>query len=486
MKRLDYAALSALPAAVERPRRTAPPSIGIVHFGPGAFHRAHQASYIDTLLDHDPRWGIAAVSLRSDAAVAGLAVQQGLYTIAVRDAVSVNRVVGAHGTWLGPRDSDAIAALLADPAIGLVTMTVTEKGYCLAPDGTLDRNHPDIVHDLRGMGPPRSVIGWLVAGLAARRARGVMPFVPMPCDNLAANGTKLQAALVAFASVGDPELAAWIANAVRVPSTMVDSITPATDSGVIADVRHALGCIDTIPVQREAFLQWVIEDIGPNGGPDLASAGAIVTHDLGGYERAKLRILNGAHSTLAYAGLLRGHATVAEAMGDAALAGFVEAMLRTDVIPVLAPVAGLDLESYRQDVFARFRNPAIAHRLDQIAQDGSQKLPYRLADTIDANRRAGRLPLLAAGSMGCWVAFALQRLRDGVALVDPRAGLLAEAASGADVATFVDRLAERGIGLPMRWRGDAPLITAITAAAEAAFVGATDLIFSDVSTREGH
>lgn len=477
MTRLDYTALRSLPADVMRPHRAAPPAIGIVHFGPGAFHRAHQASYIDTLLDHDPRWGIAAVALRSNAAVAGLAAQQGLYTIAVRDAVCVNRVVGAHGIWLGPNDSDRIAALLADPAIAMVTMTVTEKGYCLAPDGTLDRNHPDIIHDLRGAGPPRSVIGWLVAGLATRRAQGNVPFVPMPCDNLAANGAKLHAALIAFAEARDTHLAAWIAGEVRVPSTMVDSITPASDSGLVADVERSLGCADAIPVQREAFLQWVIEDIGPNAGPDLASVGAVITSDPGGYERAKLRILNGAHSALAYAGLLRGHASVAEAMADAELANAVDAMVRTDIAPMLPPVSGLDLADYRRAVFTRFRNPVIIHRLDQIAQDGTQKLPYRLGDTIDANRRVGRMPVLAIDAVGCWVAFLLQRLRAGVPVIDPVASALADAASGADVGRFVERLAAQGLGLARRWRDDPALMAAITASATAAHDGAWQRLF---------
>ncbi len=482
MKRLDYRALKALPADVQRPRRTAPPKIGVVHFGPGAFHRAHQASYFDTVLDHDPRWGIAAVALRSNATAAELSTQQGLYTIAVRDAACTNRVVGAHGAWLGPNNGNHITALLANPAIGLVTMTVTEKGYCLAPDGTLDLTHPDVAHDLGGAGLPRSVIGWLVAGLAERRARGTAPFVPMPCDNLAANGAKLHAALVAFAGARAPELAAWIAGEVRVPSTMVDSITPASDQGLLAEVQAALGCADAIPVQREAFVQWVIEDVGPNAGPDLASAGAIVTGDPGGYERAKLRILNGAHSMLAYAGLLRGHTSVAEAMADPFLADTVDAMIRTDITPMLPRVSGLDLDAYSRAILARFRNPAMVHRLDQIAQDGTQKLAYRLGDTIDANRRAGKMPMLAIGAVGCWVAFVLARVRGGVPVIDPHALALQEALSGADLRIFVHRLADRGLGLSPLWRDDQALMDAIVAASLAAHDGALHRVMRHSTT----
>lgn len=477
MNRLDYAALAGLPDAILRPRRAAPPQIGMVHFGPGAFHRAHQASYIDALLDHDPRWGIAAVALRSADTIAALAAQQGLYTIAERDAVPRYRVVGAHGAWLGPNDTSAVGTLLADPAIGLVTTTVTEKGYCLRPDGTLDVAHRDIVHDLAGSGPPRSVIGWIVAGLAARRPAGIAPFTPMPCDNLAGNGAKLHAALVAFAGARDADLAAWIAGEVRVPSTMVDSITPASDATLHADIDGVLGITDAIPVQRESFVAWVIEDVGLTHGPDLASVGAIVTPDPAGHERAKLRILNGAHSTLAYAGLLRGHHSVAEAMSDTALAAFVDAMIRADIAPALPAVAGLDLDLYRRTVLGRFRNPAIVHRLDQIAQDGTQKLPYRLVDTIDANRRAGRMPQHVAAAIGCWVAFVLTRERRGVAIVDPAAQALTAAASDADPARFIARLIDQALVFPTAWRDDLPLVSAIAAAAQAAIDGHWPRVF---------
>ncbi|HVF93434.1 MAG TPA: mannitol dehydrogenase family protein, partial [Sphingomonas sp.] len=350
MTRLSNATLAQVPAALRPRRDTGVDAVGIVHFGPGAFHRAHQADYVDRVLDHDPRWGIAAVSLRTRGTIDALAAQDGLYTLAIRDAASSMRVVAAHRRFLGPDDAAQTHRLLADPAVGLVTTTVTEKGYCLAADGTLDLDHADIVHDLAHGDVPRSVVGWIVAGLAARRTAGVEPFVPLPCDNLASNGAKLHAALVAFAGQRDGALADWIAGEVRVPSTMVDSITPASDEGLYADVASALAVEDRAAVQREAFTQWVIEDVGRPIGPDLAAAGAIVTDDVAGYEKAKLRILNGAHSTLAYAGLLRGHASVAEAMRDEPLAAFVDSMIKHDIMPMLPPVRGLDLDSYRAAV----------------------------------------------------------------------------------------------------------------------------------------
>jgi fructuronate reductase len=466
VRRLSGSSLADLPLGLAR--KPAPSdAVGIVHFGPGAFHRAHQADYIDRVLDHDPRWGIAAVSLRTRGTIDALAAQDGLYTLAIRDAVSSMRIIAAHRRFLGPEDAAETHRLLADPAVALVTTTVTEKGYCLAPDGSLDLTHPDIVHDLANPAVPRSVIGWIVAGLNARRVAGAAPFVPLPCDNLANNGAKLHAALLAFAAARDRELADWIAAEVRVPSTMVDSITPASDSGLYADVAATLGVEDRAAVQRETFAHWVIEDIGRPLGPDLAAAGAIVTDDVAGYEKAKLRILNGAHSTLAYAGLLRGHLSVAAAMRDAALAGFVDAMIRRDIIPMLPATRGLDLDQYRAAVLDRFRNPAIVHRLDQIAQDGSQKLPYRLGDTLLANRAVGRIPGHVVAALGCWVAFIMRQSRAGTPIVDPAHDLATLAGDGS-AADVVDRLAAADIGMPRAVADDPALLAAIKTAAAAA------------------
>lgn len=465
MKRLSFASLSTLPGSVQSPKGRPVGGVGIVHFGPGAFHRAHQAAYVNDLLMHDPRWGIAAVSMRTRGTIDALAEQDGLYTLAIRDADPSLRVIGAHRRFLGPEDAAETHALLVDPAVALVTTTVTEKGYCLAGDGTLDMGHPDIVHDLAGTTVPRSVVGWIVAGLAARRAAGTTPFVPMPCDNLASNGAKLHAALVAFAGRTDAPLADWIAGEVRVPSTMVDSITPASDAALNADVAATLGVEDRAAVQRESFTQWVIEDIGRPLGPDLASVGATVTTDVGGYEKAKLRILNGAHSTLAYAGLLRGSSSVADAMRDPELAAFVDAMIVRDIIPMLPPVHGLDMQDYRAAVLQRFRNPVIVHRLDQIAQDGSQKLPYRLGDTLIANRRAGRMPTHVVAAFGAWTAFLIRRSRSGQPIVDPAGDRLAILASEGSAADIVARLADEALGIPREVLEDAELMATLGHAA---------------------
>lgn len=469
---LSRRTLDRLPEQVIRP--ATPTGIGIVHFGVSAFHRAHQAAYVDTLLRDDPRWGIAGVSLRSAGVVDALVAQDCLYTLAIRDAEPGLRVIGAHARLLGPGAGRETLALLARPAVALVTTTVTEKGYCLAPDGTLDVAHPDIAHDLAEPGDPRSVIGWIVAGLSARREAGVAPFTPMPCDNLAANGTKLHAALVAFARRRDAALADWIESEVRVPATMVDAITPATDAALVAAVTEELGVRDRVPVQREAFAQWVIEDIGCPIGPDLASAGAIVTGDVAGFERAKLRILNGAHSTLAYAGLLRGATTVAAAMADAPLAGFVNALIKEDILPMVGLVPGLDLAEYAGAVLARFRNPAIVHRLDQIAQDGSQKLPYRLGDTLLANLGAARVPERTLAAVACWVAFVRARRE----VVDPAAAELARLGQAADVGEAVAGLARAGLGLPGELVERPDLIARIAAAVTAIERGEWPTVFA--------
>jgi fructuronate reductase len=404
---------------------------GIVHFGPGAFHRAHQADYVDRLLHQDPRWGIAAVSLRSAGTIDALRRQNGLYTLAILDAQTSFRTIGPHSMLLGPTDRERLRTQLRDPRVRIVTSTVTEKGYCLAADGTLDFGHSDIERDLTHPHHPVSLIGWLTLGLADRRAEGLPPFTPICCDNVSSNGKKLRDAIVAFAERVDLELARWIAGEAPFPETMVDSITPATDDRLRSLVREATGVDDAVPVSREAFAQWVIEDALPEGAPDLASAGAILTSDVAAWERAKLRILNGAHSTLAYLGLLLGRETVADAMTDPALSEFVRALVGEDIVPTLEP-SPIDLRAYADATFARFRNPAIHHRLSQIAWDGSQKLPYRLLDTIQDSFARGRNADRLAMPVAAWILFVELQARSGNELVDPLAPTLKRAAATTD------------------------------------------------------
>jgi fructuronate reductase len=399
--------------------------VGIVHFGPGAFHRAHQADYIDRLLTGDPRWGIAAVSLRSAGTIEALRRQRGRYTLAILDRDPSYRPIAAHRAFFGPGDGHKVRAALADPAVRIVSSTVTEKGYCLAGDGTLDPAHPDIVHDLAEPEAPVSLIGWLTLGLRDRRSAGGAAFTPLCCDNMASNGKKLRAAVVAHAGRLDPDLARWIEGEVRFPDTMVDSITPAADDRLRRRVRDATGFDDEIPVAREAYAAWAIEDALPEGSPDLACVGAVLTGDVAGWERAKLRILNGAHSTLAYLGLLIGHETVADAMADSELARFVERLIRDDIAASLRP-SPLDLDAYAGDILERFRNPAIGHKLAQIAWDGSQKLPYRLLDAVADAMAAGRPVERLAVPVAGWMLFVQRQARAGADIVDPLAGKLRE------------------------------------------------------------
>jgi fructuronate reductase len=402
---------------------------GVVHFGPGAFHRAHQADYIDRLLHDDPRWGIAAVSLRSAGTIEALKAQDGFYTLAVLDAETSFRTIGAHNRFFGPGEGSALRQQLLDPAVRIVTSTVTEKGYCLAGDGTLDFVHPDIGHDLEHPQQPVSLIGWLTLGLADRRANGLPAFTPICCDNMASNGRKLRAAVIAFANRLDPELARWIEDDAVFPCTMVDSITPAPDERLRQLVCDSTGFDDAAPVSREAYTQWVIEDVLPDGSPDLGSVGVTLTADVAAWEKAKLRILNGAHSTLAYLGLLLGLETVADAMAHPALSAFVRQLVTEDIIPTLEP-SPIDLRCYANETLQRFRNPAIHHRLSQIAWDGSQKLPYRLLDTIMDARAAGRSLDRLAVPIAAWALFLERQARAGTPIVDPLADRLTALALG--------------------------------------------------------
>lgn len=433
--RLADATLDALPAAVRRPAYDrATVAAGVLHFGPGAFHRAHQAAAFDTVLETDTRWGVTGVSLNSTGVADALNPQDGLYTLALLDAQTEYRVIGSIGRVLTRHDAPAIAAGLAAPETRIVSATITEKGYCLTADGALDLAHPAIRADLEALhagqgSAPSSFVGWVVAGLRARRAAGLAGLTVLSCDNLANNGRKLGGAVQALAEAMDPETARWIADTCAFPNAMVDSITPATDDALRARVATATGVEDAWPIQRERFTQWVIEDRFAGERPPLETAGVTFAADVHPFEAAKLRLLNGAHSTLAYIGLGRGLETVSDAMGDAGLARFVERLMREDIVPTLTPPAGLDLSVYVSDVLARFRNPAIRHLLAQIAWDGSQKLPYRLLDTIRDALAAGRGIERLALPVAAWLRFLARAASEGREITDPLAGpLLSRAA----------------------------------------------------------
>lgn len=443
--RLSEATLTTtVPTDVARPvYDRAATRIGIVHFGPGAFHRAHQAVYVDDLLADDPDWAICAVSLHSRNVREALQPQDGLYTLVLLGAQPSMRVIGSIRELLCARDQQsAVLARLADPAVRLVTLTITEKGYCLAGD-TLDFKHPEIVHDLASPQAPNSAIGYIVAGLRERRRLGLNPYTVLSCDNLADNGGRLRRAVLQYARHVDADLAAWIDTEVAFPRSMVDSITPASDDALRERVASRLGCIDAWPVQREPYAQWVVEDHFCNGRPAFERVGVTMSDDIAGYDRAKLRLLNGPHSALAYLGTLMNIESVADAMQHPPLAAFVERLMRQDIVPSLDAPRGFDPSAYVGAILERFRNPAIRHLLSQVAWDGSQKLPVRIvgtiADALDAGRPINRLCL----PLAAWMHFVRRQVQAGVALIDPlheRLGDLGRAATGDaqhDVAAFL-------------------------------------------------
>lgn len=443
---LSDATLARLPQDVLRPGYDRSRiGIGVVHFGPGAFHRVHQASYLDTLLAQDPRYGLCEVALRSSGVRDALAPQDGLYTIAILDEDTRFRVIGAVRELLVARENPgAVLKRLAARPTRLVSSTITEKGYCLGADGELDLAHPDIAADLARPGAPTSFIGYLVRGYALRREQGLPPFTVLCCDNLTDNGQRLRRAVVRLAREIDADLSAWIEDCAAFPRTMIDSITPATDEALRARVADAIGLVDRWPVQREAFVQWAIEDDPRSCAADLAPAGVTLTDDIRGFERAKLRLLNGPHSALAYLGLLAGHETVAQAMHDARLAGFIRDMMTHDITPTIDAPRGLDLPGYIEDILARFRNPSMRHLLAQIAWDGSQKLPIRLLGTMRELLGFGRsIDRLALG-VAAWMRFVYRQSRAGAPIVDPladtlaRTGLACTGDASADVGRFLD------------------------------------------------
>lgn len=405
MTRLSLASLAAARAEVRRPDY-APQSLrpGILHLGIGAFHRAHQAVYTDDAIEAaGGDWGIVGVSMRHATVAETLAEQDGLYTVDYRDATPDYRIVGCvRRTLTLPLDPEAVIAALAERATQIVTLTITEKGYCLGTAG-LDWSHPDIVHDLAHPERPRSALGVLVAGLARRYRAGGVPATVISCDNLSDNGPRLAAAVLALAERGDPALARWIAASVAFPETMVDSIVPASDAASRARADAALGLQDQASVQRERFAQWVIEDKFAGPRPAWDKVGVEIVAAVEPYRRLKLHVLNACHSALAYLGLPRGHVFVRQAIADPELATFLDQLIAEEVTPALA---GLPVASYWASTRARFANPAIDHRLDQIAQDGPFKLAQRVFPLLAANCRAGLPAARLAAIVRAWLAFA--------------------------------------------------------------------------------
>ncbi|MHA1571517.1 MAG: mannitol dehydrogenase family protein [Alphaproteobacteria bacterium] len=385
--------------------------VGIVHLGIGAFHRAHQAVYTDSVLAaRGGDWAIRGVSMRSAGVRDALKPQDYLYTLAKLGPDGHDlRVIGSvRDILVAPEDPTGVLRALCDPNVRVVSLTITEKGYCSDPaQGTLDFSHPDIVADLVNAEAPRSAIGLIVRALGARKANGGKPFTVMSCDNLPANGKTTRRLVLAMAEAVDGGLATWIGDHVSFPSTMVDRIVPATTTDLKALVARDLGLEDAWPVAAEPFSQWVIEDDFCAGRPAWESVGGELVSDAAPYELMKLRLVNGSHSALAYLGYLSGYSTIDAAMGDAGLVRFIQRMLDEEVTPTIQPPPAVEIEAYKAAALERYRNPALAHGTYQIAMDGSQKLPQRWLDSVRAQLAAGRSVKLLAVAVAGWIRYAM-------------------------------------------------------------------------------
>ena len=415
LKRLTPCGLALLPPDIGRPdydRADLRP--GIVHLGIGAFHRAHQAFVTDMAIaaSGDLRWGIVGVSLRSPTTRDALLPQEGLYTLSLRGADASgasHETLSVIGSVLrvlvAAEDPGAVLAHIAHPDTRIVSLTVTEKGYCHEPaTGRLHCDDPDIAHDLVNPTTPRSAIGMLVYGLARRRDTGLPPVTLLSCDNLPSNGNTLRGLVLEFAGLCDPGLADWIATHCTFPNSMVDRIVPRTTDEDRKRIAARLGMDDAWPVVGEPFLEWVIEDHFAADRPAWDQpGGARFVVDAAPFEHLKLRMVNGPHSALAYLAASAGLDTVSQAMADPSLHDYLDALIREEITPTLQPMPGVDLAAFRHRLLARFSNAALPHRTQQIAMDGSQKLPQRLLGTLRDRMCTGgsyrRLALALAGWM---------------------------------------------------------------------------------------
>jgi fructuronate reductase len=395
--------LSSIPAPLPYDRGAVTP--GIVHLGIGAFHRAHMAAYVDDLLARDATWGIIGASLRRPDTREALEPQDFLYSLAIRDASgTTTRTIGSILDVLDANTQRReLLAMMSDPRVRIVSLTVTEKGYCHDPaTGRLDPRHPDIIHDSGHPEAPMTAPGLIVEACRRRRDAEVAPFTVLSCDNLPANGKTTARVVTALAALRSPELAGYIETHVAFPSSMVDRIVPATTDADRAEIAALTGREDAWPIVTEPFTQWVIEDRFASGRPAFEAAGAQMVANVEPFELMKLRMLNGSHSTLAYLGYLGGYQYVSEAIADPALRALVHGLMTSEAMPTLSPETG-DLPAYRDRLLERFANPALKHRTWQIAMDGSQKLPQRLLGTIRDRLTAGqgfdRLALGVAGWM---------------------------------------------------------------------------------------
>jgi mannitol 2-dehydrogenase len=354
---------------------------GIVHFGVGNFHRAHQAVYLDALfnlgLDHD--WAIigAGVMPGDTAMMQALAPQDFLTTVVEQEAdSSVARITGAMVGFVPPGDTAALITQLADPAIRIVSLTVTEGGYFIDPaTGKFDPEHPSMVHDAANPAAPRTTFGLILAGLVLRRQRGIPPYTVMSCDNIPHNGNVTRNAVAGLAAGVSADLADWVRTGVAFPNGMVDRITPATGDRERALVRNQFGIEDAWPVCCEDFSQWVLEDNFSSGRPALEKVGVQFVSDVAPYEHMKIRILNGGHAIIAYPAGLLGITFVHEAMENPLVRAYLAKVERDEIIPTVPPVPATDLDDYAKLIVRRFSNPKIGDTIRRLCYDGGNRQP---------------------------------------------------------------------------------------------------------------
>ena len=439
-RRLDAAALGELAqCGMGLPYERTALQPGIVHIGIGAFHRAHMAHYIHRLLATEPGWAIVGASLRRPDTRDALEPQNYLYSLSTSDDTSIRtEIIGSVIDIIDASvGSEALLRQLAQPSIRIVSLTVTEKGYCHEPgSGALQLTHPDIMHDLANGRTPRSVPGILVAALAERRARGLGGFTVLSCDNLQGNGRIIRRAVLDFARLHDAALAEWIDHNASFPGTMVDRIVPSTTDQDRAEVAQKLSYQDAWPVMSEPFTQWVVEDDFVNGRPALETVGVQMVDDVEPFERMKLRMLNGAHSAIAYLGLLQNKTFVAEVVADPVARQFLRRQMLTEAAPTL-PLPAAEMERYADRLLERFANPELKHRCAQIAMDGSQKLPQRiLAPVRERLSRDEQVPLMAL-TLAAWIGWIERCATDpDSVLVDPMAETLLVVLSSAGNSSF--------------------------------------------------
>lgn len=403
---------------------------GIVHLGLGAFFRAHGAIYIAEAMEaQGGDWGIIGVSLQSPGTRDKLQPQGWSYTALelAPEGENPQIVTVLRDVLVAPENPQAVLDVMAADTTHIVSLTVTEKGYCHEPStGRLNTAHPDIAHDLQNA-LPKSAPGFLVRALQARRDKGLPPFTVLCCDNLPENGNVVRGVVLDFARALDSDFADWIATKGAFPSTMVDRIVPATIPADLDRLEAAAGYRDEAPVMHEPFRQWVVENNFCGPRPALEDAGVQMVADVTPYEHMKLRMLNGTHSSLAYLGYLAGYETIADTVADPVFADFVRRLWHEEIIPALTPPPGQDLGAYADALAARYANPSIRHRTWQIAMDGSQKLPQRILGTIVENRTAGRPVRGLILAVAAWMRYVSGKDEKGqwIEVKDPLASRLA-------------------------------------------------------------